>query len=547
MSNKNNDSKLLATENLLLNKNPFHLLDVSIEDDLEKITDHYDDAVYDGLYNETFLSKTYQSLTAALPRINAEIRWPIDVDSITIKKIIDRNEIPELESFSALSTINIIAHFFPNSDNPMLLTIWAKKWDELSEKNILKQLNEYRKISGFSQIEQIQVSSALEQLKKEHVQAIIHDEESYRFCLDWLISKLLENESEPLASSSFLMMLVEQGISVMQSNCQKIDENITTLLHTLFDNGLDDFDEKKQDEIVSQISNLLTEWDKTYTPLSICNKRRGVDDYNEIFEILLTLANNTSFSINENKPNLVEMQLSLRILELGKSFISLKDNKYIDAYENQIIKEFKDQMYQFIIDTKYNKMGILVNQLSENPTGFFSDINAGKFSSRELPDSLVNQLYHSIIESLTNNQDELAKEAIFNLLNQLYRFGDFFAAHGKEIALYIHGLREIHQQFPMSDPDKNKIQDQLYIDLQGYILERHINYYLNAGNWTEAYDLLLYLEKTFSYNNNLRDAINEAKGPVKHNMNVTKSSGVNTALTLIGLIVVFIIFIASRA
>lgn len=254
-----------------LTENAFARLGVSIRARSDKIDEAFEDAVIDAPALEAALLKTKQEITFPKLRVEAEVRWVIDIAPKKTEQILAALKAGDAErtrrfldeDAAGLSAANIAADACTRFDACVFLPRIIDAHAEITATQVVDEINATRAVSGFGKVSVGQVKDALSNVAKEHAQSIIE-----------ALAKL-SNPGSTLAeftaakSGAFVDVLIEAYDRWASPMLREVEDGVGEVLNSIETSGVGD---------VEQAIAQLRDWSQISEPVQRHHEARGLDD-----------------------------------------------------------------------------------------------------------------------------------------------------------------------------------------------------------------------------------------------------------------------------
>ncbi len=282
--------------------NPFHILDVSIGDTREEIANAYENALIDGQHDEQVLLQAHQALVAPKTRLQAELSWlpgvpPSRARSIVdqIKKSADISEIVkttrELSGLAAANVFVTLCGKFQGEE--ALIRGLIASYDGVSKELAILAINEDRTVSGFPKVDAGLVSKTLPRITEIHGRTAVRSISSAQHPGNLMTGIVEDFLPTTGGSREFLEEVARHYDGWSAPTLRHIKDQIDERVQQLRDGS-------ETKEPVSQIVQLLVEWDEYSQPCQLIEEAKGLDErrskelYDELRDLCLWLANEQS-------------------------------------------------------------------------------------------------------------------------------------------------------------------------------------------------------------------------------------------------------------
>lgn len=270
--------------------NAFTLLEVSPQMSLTEIEDARESAGFDGRASDFDLQDAAHSLSAPVPRLQAEVSYLWGVPHDDMNDIINLAQTAPhwqklrlaTENFpmSALAIANMAAIFcrresvglLPDIEDALSALISAQK--EMGVETVSEMIHQARRTSGFkpAKVDKALVADALEKLRKKHIAAAFNAIRGYVHpgnLATALAEKWRFNKKE---SGRFVAELIGGPYANwVLSILRPLEEDIDSASEKLRNNADDE-------QAVSIIETKLSEWDEYAQPLQLIDEKKGFDE-----------------------------------------------------------------------------------------------------------------------------------------------------------------------------------------------------------------------------------------------------------------------------
>lgn len=254
-----------------LTENAFARLGLSIRARSDKIEEAFEDAVIDAPALEAALLKTKQEITFPKLRVEAEVRWVIDIAPKKTEQILAALKAGDAErtlrfldeDVAGLSAANIAADACTRFDARVFLPRVIDAHAEITATQVVDEINATRAVSGFGKVSVGQVKDALSSVAKEHAQSMVEG-----------LAKV-SNPGSTLAeftlarSGAFVDVLIEAYDRWAAPKLREVEDSVGQVLSSLERSGAGD---------VEQAIVQLQEWSQISEPVQRHHEARGLDE-----------------------------------------------------------------------------------------------------------------------------------------------------------------------------------------------------------------------------------------------------------------------------
>lgn len=547
----------------LLEKNPFYLLNASVTDDLEVLTEKHEDALYDGLFDEQMISNAYRGLSASLPRLKAEVSWLQGMQASEARQLAQSVAKQTADLFAielpALAKINAIASCFARSAqavNDALLTDWLNAWEGIAANNVLLLINEQRKKSGFPQVTQEQIEAALAELRSAQVKVLIHDADSYELRRVWLLDELKRKEGEPLLSSSLLIELVKAGDAVSTSKQEGLKDELLADISHLWttDVGL-------RDAATQGIIKQMQQWQEMRATKDQAQAARGLRTVEQseaefLNEFVSCIFASDPESKHINDDHLVENSTHVLALLSGVRDFICSDEKSKEVVQTNIIlcKNSRDRR---LCETLFPTLFDLIMQVVGSGNTFYEQVLVGYFS-QELPQHaavaqgadaekpIANRLYEELLRCLKAHPDEASRETIFFVMAWLLVPPvDLNASTvAKACTKLAHELQGLMKQYPLNAENTQEF-DEMVASSELILVQQFMAKYLGEENIEEVLNFIDFMENNPSPNQDLMAELQDIRKKLKQFQSEKTSHGIASFFQIILVIIAFVMMLVQ--
>lgn len=343
-----------------LTDNAFARLQVSALARSVTIEEAYEDAVIDNPGTEADLFKVKQALLSPKPRLDAEIRWLIDLSptrgdqALGLLKAGDPDAVLRfLEAHgNGLSVANIAADASGRFGDTRFTKPLIEAHADITANVLAVHLNGVRAAAGFAPVTVEQTQSALQRLRAEHAAAVID---------------LLVKQDQPGIKLARLLadhtgVMVDAVVQAFDRwavpYLRELEERARAKLTALETTGASD---------VQPAIALLREWDEISQPVQLHYEAKGLDEPRSLR--LYTTARSTAVSLaNDHQRYDSAQELSSALLEIFRELPSakrqlVKDMEDLDNLQRDVQRETRVRPLQAHVDSlrqNLEKTGLLL-------------------------------------------------------------------------------------------------------------------------------------------------------------------------------------------
>lgn len=330
-----------------LTDNAFARLRVSARARPNKIEEAFEDAVIDAPEAEDDLLKVKQALSSPKPRLEAEIRWLIDLSpkkadqALALLQAGDADAVLRfLETHTnGLSAANIAADACGRFGDHRFIGPLIEAHSDITTDAVAVHLKGVRAAAGFAPVTVEQTQDVLQRLRTEHAAAIVD---------------LLVRQDQPGSTLARLLTahtgamvdaLVQAFNRWATPHLHELEEQARAELTTLETNGTGDVDAAVA---------LLREWDEISQPVQLHYEAKGLDEPRSLR--LYTAARSTAVSLaNDHAQYDRAQELSSALLEIFRELPSAKrqlvrDLKDLENLQQDVQRETRIQPLQAHVD-----------------------------------------------------------------------------------------------------------------------------------------------------------------------------------------------------
>ncbi|MBD3897785.1 hypothetical protein IEI94_18165 [Halomonas sp. ML-15] len=270
-----------------LKANPFYVLGSAPCEDLETLTERYEDAIDDHLVDEREALQLYQLLSSSLPRLQAEVSWLPGVEASEALQAIETPQAGSASEWSPLAAANFRFAMLAAAGEPLTsseLQSMTQRWATVEAESVTEAINRQREASGFPLVNSEQVASELSRCMQAHVEGVFALLSKSEEALPSVVSKALEGDQETSTSSAFANQLlvtyqrwVERHLDLLADG---IDAELPALKELLDEEleGERDIDADEYRVIEEALTEKLRDWAELSKPLRLSSYRKGVDE-----------------------------------------------------------------------------------------------------------------------------------------------------------------------------------------------------------------------------------------------------------------------------
>ena len=288
----------MQNQTFSLTENAFFILKATYTSSHSDIPDLVDDAELDETHEQDLIHRAQQALLSPIARLDQELGWLPELSPAQIEEIsplLAAEKLDELGKAIAflpdLPKANILAHICGATivDTELLQNL-LEAWREIDEQSLSDFVNAQRQAAGFPQVEKHHVESTTKSLGLAHARnaamAVWNSHEPGK-----LMETLVEAELSRNSTSRILAQFVHEYDNLSEPHLSRIsdaiDHQIEQASQVTSDLGLS----------ISEISNLLKEWDDINQPVQVFEQHQGHEEgrskrvYEKLRSLCLDLAN----------------------------------------------------------------------------------------------------------------------------------------------------------------------------------------------------------------------------------------------------------------
>lgn len=274
----------------MIKENPFYILQVTTRDNRQKIVDLAEEKSFE--LDEELCQKARSDLTIPRNRILAELNWFPGVSPRKVELLISQLKASDkdlylIDGIPILAKINIFIELLNDnhlqfSDNELkeIILSVVDDFENLDIKEIIRDINEDRTISGFPEINDYDlVNNHLSEKKRSCVKLILKRLNSLDTAkLIDMITKIVDEETAngETQASSMIEDLIDDYKLHTQDFLEQEFEKIKKLIEVIREKA--DEGENNISSLVDKLLTITRNWDNVAQPIQLSMKSRGLDE-----------------------------------------------------------------------------------------------------------------------------------------------------------------------------------------------------------------------------------------------------------------------------
>lgn len=397
-----------------LTDNPFYILQVSVRDNAEHVSEAFESRVLEGTFKEETLHKAQRDLLGSKSRLAAEISWLLELSPNKCKEVLSKigianreysDVIIDLPEDAKLARANVSSHFVIREKQGSFLEILTF-WGTLEAEALRGLVNSIRNASGFPQVTDDLFRESLNNLKASHAEACLSAISSAHHPGRMFSEMLKGYFTESARITDFLDLLTDRYNNSIVSHVKTLENKISKFIEEIKAST----NRILIDQKVEQLVEALKEWDEYCQPSQLVFEKKGLDDprskkvFQEVRSLVIDLA-------NEKQQHEVSLHLAKQLLEIFPELPSASITLSEDistltglVKDTQVQKELGG--LSEVITKLFNSLDLLVKSISSD--NFKKD---GQGPGREL--------YDAIFTVLETSKDKEIIEEVFSIVGTI--------------------------------------------------------------------------------------------------------------------------------